>query len=118
MPARQCLEISETHGITMAHLLDDRLIERNGIEDVGKALCRLIESDGRRKLVVTFSSVEFISSGDLGQLVVLHKRVNAHGATLRFCCMRPEVHGGFAITKLDRLFGIRESEADALAAFN
>ena len=73
MPATQCLDISEIHGITMVHLLDDRLVERNGVEDVGRALCRLIESDGRRELVVNDSSVEFISSGRLGQLVVLHK---------------------------------------------
>lgn len=118
MPATQCLEISEIHGITMVHLLDDRLVERNGIEDVGQALCQLIESEGRRKLVVNFSSVKSISSAGLGQLVVLHKKVNTHGGTLRFCCIRPEVHGVFAVTKLDRLFDIRESAADALAAFN
>lgn len=119
MPATQCLEINEIHGITMVHLLDDRLVERNGIEDVGQALCQLIESEGRRKLVVNFSSVKSISSaGFLGQLVVLHKKVKAHGGTLTFCCIRPEVHGVFTVTKLNRLFDIRENEADALAAFN
>ena len=118
MPAPQCLEIDEIHGVTIVRLLDDRLVEGNEIEDLGQELYQLIEADGRRKVVVNFSSVEFISSAGLGKLVVLQKKVNAHGGTLRFCCIRPEVYGVFAVTKLDRLFDIRKTEADALAAFN
>ena len=118
MPETQCLEIDEIHGITMVRLLDDRLVEGNEIDDLSQELYRLIESEGRRKVVLNLSSVEFISSAGLGKLVVLQKKVNAHGGTLRFCCIRPEVHGVFTVTKLDRLFDIRESEADALSAFN
>ena len=129
MPATECLEIDEIHGITIVHLLDDRLVEGNEIEDLGKELYGLIESEGRRKLVLNLSSVEFISSAglgivnsivppSLGKLVVLQKKMNTHGGTLRFCCLRPDVHEVFTVTQLDRLFDIRESEADALVAFN
>jgi anti-sigma B factor antagonist len=118
MPATECLEIDEIHGITIVHLLDDRLVEGNEIEDLGKELYGLIESEGRRKLVLSLSSVEFVSSAGLGKLVVLQKKMNARGGTLRFCCLRPGVHEVFTVTRLDRLFDIRETEADALAAFN
>jgi anti-sigma B factor antagonist len=118
MSATQCLEIYEIHGITTVHLLDDRLVEGNEIEDLGKELYGLIESEGRTKLILNFASVKFISSAGLGKLVVLQKKMNARGGTLRFCCIRPEVHGVFTVTQLDRLFDIRDSEADALAAFD
>jgi anti-sigma B factor antagonist len=118
MSATQCLEINKIHGITIAHLLDDRLVEGNEIEDLAQELYGLIESDGRTKLILNLSSVEFISSAGLGKLVVLQKKMNARGGTLRFCCIRPEVYEVFAVTQLVRLFDIRESEADALAAFD
>lgn len=118
MLAYQCLELSELRGITVVDLLDRHLVEGSGIDDLAQELYQLIEVDGRRRVVVNFSSVEFISSAGLGKLVVLQKKVNAHGGTLRFCCIRPEVHGVFTVTKLDSLFDIRNDEADALAAFN
>ena len=34
------------------------------------------------------------------------------------CLEISEIHGVFAVTKLDRLFDIRDTEADVLAAFN
>ena len=118
MPATQCLDISQIHGITIVQLLDDRLVEGDGIEDLGQELYRLIEPERRRKVVLNFSSVKYISSTGLGKLVVLHKKVKAHGGMLRLCCMRPDVRRVFTVTKLDRMFDIRENEADALAAFN
>lgn len=118
MLAHQCLELRELHGITVVYLLDSHLVEGSGIDHLAEELYQLIEADGRRKLVVNFSSVEFISSAGLGKLVVLQKKVNAHGGTLRFCCIRPEVREIFAVTKFDGLFDIRNDEADALSDFN
>jgi anti-sigma B factor antagonist len=117
MPATQCGEIRCVHGITIVDVLDDRLVEGDGIEELGQELFRLIKCEGRRRMVVNLSSVELISSGGLGKLLVLRKNVNAEGGVLRLCCIRPDVHRVFAVTRMDRLFDIWESEADAVAAF-
>lgn len=118
MAATQCLEINEIYGITMVHLPGDQLVEGNEIEGVGQALYQLIESQGRRKVVLDFSSVGSISGAALGKLIVLQKKVNAHDCMLRFCCLRPDVQEVFTVTKLDRLFDIRNNEAEALATFD
>jgi anti-sigma B factor antagonist len=77
----------------------------------------LVEKDRRGKLLLNFSSVEFLSSAALGKLITLDKRVKAHGGLLKLSNIRPEIFEVFAITKLNRLFDIKEDEADALAAF-
>ena len=36
---------------------------------------------------------------------------------MKLCNIRPEIYEVFAITKLNKLFDIKDDEADALAAF-
>jgi anti-sigma B factor antagonist len=42
--------------------------------------------------------------------------VKQHGAELMLSNIRPEIYEVFAITKLTKLFVIKDDEADALAA--
>ena len=53
----------------------------------------------------------------MGKLNTLLKKCKTNGSVLRFSNIRPEIYEVFAITKLNRLFDIREDESDALAAF-
>jgi anti-sigma B factor antagonist len=50
-------------------------------------------------------------------LITLDKKAKARGGSLKLCNIRPEIYEVFAITRLNRLFDIRDDEADALAAF-
>jgi anti-sigma B factor antagonist len=73
--------------------------------------------ESRRKLLLNFSSVDFLSSAALGKLITLDKKVKANSGSLKLSNIRPEIYEVFAITKLNRLFDIKSDEADALAAF-
>ena len=53
----------------------------------------------------------------LGKLITLEKKVKAHGGKLKLSNIRPEIYEVFAITKLNKLFEIKDDEAEALAAF-
>ena len=44
--------------------------------------------------------------------------MKAHGGVLKLSNIRPEIFEVFAITKLNRLFDIKDDELDALAAFD
>ncbi len=48
---------------------------------------------------------------------LLDKKVKAHGGKLKLSNIRPEIYEVFAITKLNKLFDIKDDEADALASF-
>jgi len=84
---------------------------------LGSEMFQLIEVENRDKLLLNFSTVDFLSSAALGKLITLDKKMKAHGGTLKLSNIRPEIYEVFAITKLNRLFDIKDDEADALAAF-
>ena len=117
MPGLRRLEINEVGEVTVVHFRDQKIIEDLGIQELGQELFHLVEGEDRKKLVLNFSSVDFLSSAALGKLITLDKKVKTRGGTLRLCNIRPEIYEVFAITRLNRLFDIREDEADALAAF-
>ena len=99
---------------------DVQVIKPAGNLDCPESLDRFVESVELRpgiQLILDFSDVQSISSAALGKLITLDKKVKAHGGTLRLSNIRPEIYEVFAITKLNKLFDIRDDEANALHAF-
>ena len=111
------LDVNEVGDVTIVRFRDHKIIEDINIQELGQEMFRLVETDGRRRLLLDFSSVDFLSSAALGKLITLDKKMKAHGGVLKLSNIRPEIYEVFAITKLNRLFDIKDDEADALAAF-
>jgi anti-sigma B factor antagonist len=111
------LEVNQVGDVTVVHFRDQKIIEDLGIQELGQELFTLVEVDNRKKLVLNFCSVDFLSSAALGKLITLEKKLKNRGGTLKLCCIRPEIYEVFAITRLNRLFDIKQEEADAIAAF-
>ncbi len=117
MTAYRRLEVGEVGDVTVVRFHDHKIVEDINIQQLGQELFHLVELDNRDKVLLNFSSVEFLSSAALGKLITLDKKMKAHGGVLKLSNIRPEIYEVFAITKLNRLFDIRDDEADALAAF-
>ncbi|HEX3657858.1 MAG TPA: STAS domain-containing protein [Pirellulales bacterium] len=117
MAARRRLEVSQMGDVTVVRFVDRRILDESNIHEMGQEMFQLVEEEKRQKLLLNFTSVEFLSSAALGKLITLDKKVKAHGGTLRLSNIRPEIYEVFAITKLNKLFDIRDDEANALHAF-
>ncbi len=117
MSAYRRLEVSEVGEVTVVRFRDHKIIEDINIQQLGQEMFHLVEVDGRTRLLLNFASVDFLSSAALGKLITLDKKMKAHGGALKLSNIRAEIYEVFAITKLNRLFDIRDDEADALAAF-
>ena len=111
------LDVSDVGDVTVVRFRDQKIIEDINIQELGPELFRLVEVEGRQKLLLNFSAVDFLSSAALGKLITLDKKVKARKAALKLSNIRPEIYEVFAITKLNRLFDIKDDEADALAEF-
>jgi len=111
------LDVKEVGDVAVVRFLDCKIIEDINIQELGQELFSLVEADKREKILLNFSSVDFLSSAALGKLITLDKKVKAHGGVLKLSNIRPEIFEVFAITKLNRLFDIEDDEADALADF-
>ncbi len=67
--------------------------------------------------MLNFYNVEFLSSAALGKLITLDKKMKPLGGKIRLSNIRPEIFEVFRITKLNKLFDIKDDEADAIKAF-
>lgn len=117
MAGQRHLEVSEVGDVTVVRLTDRKVVDEANIQELGRELFALVEEDNRSQLLLNFAAVGFLSSSALGKLITLDKKVKAAGGKLKLTNIRPEIYEVFAITKLNKLFEIRDDEADALAAF-
>lgn len=111
------LEVNEVGDVTVVRFRDRKIVEDISIQELGNEMFQLIDVEKRDKILLNFSAVDFLSSAALGKLITLDKKMKAHGGTLKMTNIRPEIYEVFTITKLTRLFDIKDDEADALAAF-
>lgn len=109
------LDIEEVGDVTVARFVDKKILDENNIQMIGNQLFGLVEEDGRKKIVLDFANVEFLSSAALGKLITMNKKVAAASGKLRLCNIRPDIYEVFAITRLNKLFDIKDDQAAALA---
>jgi len=109
------IEVNESAHVSVVRFLDQKIIDPDAIQELGHELFELIEKDNRKKIVLNFSQVEFLSSAALGKLITFEKKAKKLEADLILTNIAPEIFQVFAITNLDKLFQIKDSEADALA---
>jgi len=110
------IKVNESGKVTVVTFNDSKIIDEAEIQEFGQELYDLVERENRKKIVLNFGNVEFLSSAALGKLIGFDKRVKQHKAELILSNIRPEIYEVFAITKLTKLFVIKDDEADALAA--
>lgn len=72
---------------------------------------------GERKFLVDFTQTGYIDSSGLGVLVSLSKKIRDEGGELRLAGLNDDLKTLFELTKLDTLFAISDSAADALKGF-
>ncbi|AMW06733.1 hypothetical protein GEMMAAP_09790 [Gemmatimonas phototrophica] len=71
---------------------------------------------GARLVVVDFTTSGYIDSSGLGALVSLSRRLRDAGGDLRLVGLNEDLRTLFELTRLDALFPLYATRADALAA--
>jgi anti-sigma B factor antagonist len=95
--------------------VDGQLIVGNRQDLKHKVLDAL--DGGSRKFVIDFGKTGYIDSSGLGVLVSLSKQIREQGGDLRLGGLNEDLQTLFELTKLDTLFTIAKTPAEALAAF-
>jgi anti-sigma B factor antagonist len=111
-PRRQRLEIENTGDVTVVKFVDKRILDDHNVQAIGKELFSLVEDQGRRKLLLNLTHVEYLSSAVLGKLIRLNKRLKAAGGRLVFCNIRAEVYDVLETTKMHHVFELARQEGD------
>lgn len=117
MSVHRRLEVSDVGDVTVVRFVDRKILDEANIQELGQELFHLVEKEDRLRLLLNFATVDFLSSAALGKLITLDKKIKARGGKLKLSNIRPEIYEVFMITNLNKLFDIKDDEADALAAF-
>lgn len=114
-PAR--IEIVDEGATRFVRFLDRRLFDDRTVREVAEQLAAVLPPDDSPiRLILDFSSVDSLASSLLGKLVVLQRRVEKAGGTLRLCEMSTNVRAVFRTSNLDRLFAIDRDRREAAEA--
>src|ERR1700734_2063951 len=82
------IDIEEVGGVTIAKFVDKKILDEANIQTIGNHLFALIDEDGRRKIILDFSLVEYLSSAALGKLFTMDKKAKGPDAKLGMVCLR------------------------------
>jgi anti-sigma B factor antagonist len=108
------VERKDPSGVTVVQV-DGQLIVGNRQEL--KDLVQAVLERGERKILIDFARTGYIDSSGLGALVSISKRVREVGGDLRLSGLNEDLRSLFELTKLDTLFAIADTPAQALANF-
>ena len=73
---------------------------------------------GRKNIFLNFADMNYIDSSGVGELVSAFTSVRNQGGELKLLHLTKKVYDILQITKLYTVFDVRDSEAEAIAAFN
>ena len=78
-------------------------------------LRKVFEKNAGKKLVVDLAKVNYIDSSGLATLVEMLKKMKSQGGSLGLAGMSEKVKSLFEITKLDKLFLVYNTQAEAVS---
>lgn len=116
-PRRRRLEVEDIGDVTVVNFTDRKILDDQTIQAIGEQLYSLVDEVGRRKILLNFANVEYLTSAVLGKLIALNNKLKAVGGRLILCNIDPQIYEVFEITKLNKVFSIHQEESAALAAF-
>lgn len=111
------LEVKDNGGITVVNFIDQKILDKDNIQGIGEGLFSLIDQYGKKKILLNFANVEYLSCAAYGKLITLNKKVGSAGGKLVMCNLNDDTMEVFKMTRLDRLFNIEKDEQTALTRF-
>ena len=112
------LSVTQQKDVRVVEFTNNRILDEANIAEIGTSLNSLIDERNNPKLLLDFGTVDHLSSAALGMLINANKRIKEKNGQLRLANIKPQIFEVFRITKLDRLFRIYPSRAEALASFD
>ena len=111
------LSVTQHKDVRIVEFTNSKILDEANIQEIGQTLGVLIEERDNPKLLLDFATVDHLSSAALGMLINANNKIRENGGQLRLANIKPQILEVFVITKLNKLFRIFPSRAEALASF-
>jgi anti-sigma B factor antagonist len=97
--------------------LSGRIVLGEGSAEL-RDLVRNLAGEGKKKILLNLSGVNYIDSSGLGELVTAFTSIRKEGGELKLLNLTRRVHDLLQITKLYTVFEITDDEATSLKSFS
>jgi len=117
MPGSGRLLIQPLRDVTVVNFADASILDAQQVQQIGDELYELVDKQARRKIILDFENVRFLSSSALGVLITLRRKSDQIKGKVVLCNLRDDLRKVFKITNLERMFEFYDSEEKALGVF-
>lgn len=111
------VSVVQEKDVRVVEFTNNKILDEGNIEEIGQTLTALINESPNPKLLLDFATVDHLSSAALGMLINANNRIKQKNGMFRLANIKPQILEVFKITKLDKLFKIQPTRADALKSF-
>ena len=108
------IEIRESQGIQI--IAFEGNLDTNTSPEAESKINELLNV-GKKKLLVNFEQLNFISSAGLRVLLATVKKLNASGGALRVCALNATVQEVFDISGFATILSVKGTEEEALSSY-
>ena len=100
---------------TIIEFKNPSLMDPLELEQIGQQLYRLVDEEDRRKIVLDFERVQYLSSQAIGIVLTMNKKLGSlSNSKLVLCGVGPRLMELLKITRLDRLLTVKPTQREAV----
>jgi anti-anti-sigma factor len=86
------LKTQEIEDVLVVYFTTAKILDESVIQQIGQELMECAESARqKKKLLLNFQGVKFMSSAMIGKLVLLNKKCKVNGVVLKMCSISPDI---------------------------
>ena len=112
------LKTQEIEEVLVVNFTDAKILDEARITQIGQELMSCAASAGqKKKMLLNFQGVQFMSSAMIGKLVLLNKKCKTDEVALKMCSISPNVMEVFKITRLNKVFEIFDDQDKAIKSY-
>ena len=107
--------VQQVDKFTVVEFKNPSLMDPLELEAIGQQLYKLVDEQDKRKIILDFEKVQYLSSQAIGIVLTMNKKLGGlSNSKLILCGVGPRLLELLKITRLDRLLTIKPSQREAL----
>ena len=112
------LVVSEVQGVTVVSFRNPSILDSAAVEKIGDELYAMVEQQAKRKILLDFAQVRFLSSQMLGVLLAMHQKSGQIKGKVVIAGLQPKLFEVFKIMNLHKLLQFADTEEQGLGCFD
>ena len=107
--------VQQVEKFTVVEFKNASLMDPIELENIGQSLYRLVDAEDKRRIVLDFEKVQYLSSQAIGIILTLNKKLGAlKYSKMVLCGVGPKLMELLKITRLDRILTVKPTQRDAV----